>query len=120
MDRYMFTCNQMFTRNNKMVPLANRVIDFMMGGILFTWSQNVTKVQNAASIYSMSYNVIKKYDFFDTNADAICDDYHNSSRMIWKTQGNFVIVHIPVMANMLSLQSGEGYISDLKCRFWQA
>lgn len=48
------------------------------------------------------------------------DDFHNSSKMMWKTRGKIRIVHIPVIASMMSLQTGKGYLADLKQRFMQA
>ena len=83
----MFTPNQMFCRNNTEVPILNRAADYIMGTVLFMWSYNWTEVQNAASNYSISFNNVRKYGFFDTNADAMCDDYHNSLRMLWKSNG---------------------------------
>ena len=116
----MFAPAQMFTRNNTNVPLLNRGIDFVMGTTIFVWSNNLTELQNAASNYSISFSNIKQYDFFDTNPDSMCDDYHNSMRMIWKTEGKIRIIPIFVMANLVSLSTGKGYLSDLWSRFWQA
>ena len=59
MDKYMFAPGQMFSINNTRVPLLNRVIDTLMGAVLFIWSNNLTKVQNAASNYSLSFNRLK-------------------------------------------------------------
>ena len=50
----------------------------------------------------------------------MCDDYHNSMRMIWKTEGKIRIIPIFVMANLVSLSTGRGYLSDMWSRFWQA
>ena len=50
----------------------------------------------------------------------MCDDYHNSMRMIWKSQGEVRVVPIFVLANMVSLQTGGGYLADTWARFWQA
>jgi hypothetical protein len=120
MDKYMFAPNQMFTINNKEVPLFNRLMDYIMGATLFAWSNSLTRVQNAASNYSLSFNRLKSQKFFDTNADAMCDDFHNSMKTIWKSNGEVEIVPIFVAVNMISLQTGEGYFKDLKARFWQA
>lgn len=100
----------MFTINNKDVPLINRCMDFIMGSVLFAWSNNLTKVQNAASNYSLSFNRLKKQHFFDTNADAMCDDFHNSLKTIWKSKGKVQIIPIFVMINMFSLSTGKGYL----------
>lgn len=120
MDKYMFAPGQMFSINNTRVPLLNRVIDTLMGAVLFIWSNNLTKVQNAASNYSLSFNRLKKHDFFDTNSDAMCDDFHNSMKYIWKSQGEIEIIPIFVLANMMSLETGQGYLADSVARFWQA
>lgn len=120
MDNYMFAPNQMFSINNGEVPLLNRVMDMLMGSILFIWSNNLSKVQNAASNYSLSFSLLKKHDFFDTNPDAMCDDFHNSMRYIWKSEGEIEIIPIFVMVNMVCLQTGQGYLADSVARFWQA
>jgi len=99
----------MFTINSNQVPFTNRGMDFVMGSTLFAWSNNITKVQNAASNYSLSFNRLKKQNFFDTNADAMCDDFHNSLKTIWKSNGEVKIIPIFVMINMVSLSTGKGY-----------
>ena len=106
----MFAPGQMFSINPMSVPITNRVMDFAMGFILFAWSNNITKVQNAASNYSLAFSLIKKYDYFDTNDDGMCDDFHNSMRYIWKTEGNLEIIPIFVYVNMYCLLTGQGYI----------
>jgi len=87
MNKYMFAPNQMFTVNNKDVPLLCRLMDYLMGTTLFVWSYSLTRVQNAASNYSLSFNRLKSQNFFDTNADAMCDDFHMSLKTIWKSKG---------------------------------
>ena len=42
LDRYMFAPNQMFTRNNLNVPMINRAADYIMGAVIFGWSNNIT------------------------------------------------------------------------------
>jgi hypothetical protein len=120
LDRYMFAPQQMFARNTSSVPMLCRGADFNMAAIIFGWANNLSQNQNAASNYSISFNAIRKYDYFDTNAEAMCDDYHNSMRMIWKSGGHVRIVPIFVFANMVSLETGRGYWADIYARFWQA
>lgn len=64
--KYMFAPQQMFTINNQEVPLLNRQADFLLGAAIFLWSDNLTKVQNAASNYSIDYNTFLSQGFFDT------------------------------------------------------
>lgn len=87
MDNYLFGPQQMFTINNQKVPLLNRHTDFFLGLTVFTISNNITKVHNVASNYTISYNTVKKIGFLDSNPDAMCDDYHISNKSLWKTQG---------------------------------
>ncbi len=68
----------------------------------------------------MSYQTIKKIGFIDTNADAMCDDYHISNKSLWKTQGQIEIIPIYVFFNMVSLSTGGSLWQDVKARFWQA
>jgi len=116
----MFAPGQMFTINSREVPILNRCMDNFMGSTLFAWSNNLTKVQNAASNYSLSFNRLKKQNFFDTNPDAMCDDFHNSLKTIWKSNGEVKIIPIFVLFNMISLSTGKGYLTDTNARFWQA
>lgn len=55
----MFAPNQMVSINVNEVSLYNRVLDFMLGLIVFLWSNTISKVQNAASNYSISYTSLK-------------------------------------------------------------
>lgn len=103
MDNFMFAPNQMFTINNKEVPVFNRTMDFFMGSAIFAWSNNLTRVQTAASNYSLSFTTLKKIGFLDTNADAMCDDFHTSLKALWKKEGELEIVPIYVMFNMTNL-----------------
>ena len=103
MDKYMFAPNQMFTINHLSVPLTNRTMDFLIGMAVFAFSNNITNTQPAASNYSISFNSLREIGFLDTNADAMCDDFHTSLKMMWKKQGNLEIVPIFVMFNLTCL-----------------
>jgi hypothetical protein len=85
-------------------------MDFIMGSALYAWSNNLTKVQNVASNYSLSFNRFKEQNFFDTNADTICDDFHISMKTIWKSKGEVQIIPIFVLINMYSLETGKSYL----------
>jgi hypothetical protein len=63
---------------------------------------------------------LKKQNFFDSNADAMCDDFHNSLKTIWKSEGEVKIIPIFVLINMFSLSTGKGLLADTNARFWQA
>lgn len=80
----MFAPNQMVSINVNEVNLYNRVLDFMLGLIVFLWSNTISKVQNAASNYSISYTSLKQIGYLDTDPDSMCDDYHTSLKFLWK------------------------------------
>jgi cellulose synthase/poly-beta-1,6-N-acetylglucosamine synthase-like glycosyltransferase len=87
MNRYIFAPNQMFTRNHLNVPMFTRVHDQTNGLMQFMLSTNLTNSYFPLSCYSMSFSTLKNMGFFDTNADAIADDYHTAMKAYWKNQG---------------------------------
>ncbi len=111
MNKYVFAPHQMFAINNESIPISNRIANFILSSGVFVWSKTITKVHNAASNYSISFDTLKKIGFYDTNSDAICDDYHMSMKCLWKTNGYMEIIPIFVMVNMMSLETGKGYFS---------
>jgi len=58
--------------------------------------------------------------FFDTNADAIADDYHTAMKAYWKNQGEIECIPIYTMFNQVNVETGRGYKADVIARFWQA
>jgi hypothetical protein len=120
MNRYLFGPQQMFTINSKQIPFVNQHADFMLGAGILVWCNTLTKVQNVTSNYSMGFNAVKRMGFYDVSADGMADDFHTSCKAMWKNNGDFEIIQIYVMANLMSLESGEGYFHDISARFWQA
>jgi hypothetical protein len=72
------------------------------------------------SNYSISYSLIKRIGYWDTCADAIGEDFHTTQKAFWKTSGEAFNVPIYVPFNQVNVQTGAGYIEDIKARFWQA
>lgn len=117
----MFAPQQMYTMNNEETPIVNRHADYGLASGVYVWSNTLTKVQHAVSNFSLDYLTFKSQGFFDTNADAMCDDMHQSLKSVWKNEAeDFEIVPIYTMVDMVSLQTGQGYLSDIYARFWQA
>ena len=58
------------------------------------------------SNYSLSYSLIKKMGFWDTNADAIGEDFHTCQKCFWKNDGDIENIPICVPFNQLSLTTG--------------
>ena len=71
------------------------------------------------SNYSISYSLIERIGFWDTNPDAIGEDFHTFQKCFWKAEGPIHSVPIYTPFNQLSLVTGNGYCSDLKARFKQ-
>ena len=97
-----------------------RLADFCLASVVYTWSSDPTQVQYAMANYSISYCLFREHGFFDDTPDSIVEDVHFCSKMLWKTRGQIRIVYIPVFTNMVSLQTGKGYLANLKQRFMQA
>lgn len=93
----------MFSINSREIPFLNRHADHLLGAGVFAWANNITQCHNVASNYTISYNAIKHQNFYDTNPDAMCDDYHISNKSHWKTEGKIKIVPIFTMMNLMSL-----------------
>ena len=84
-------------------------MDYILGLSIYCFLNNISQTQTAASNYSISYNSFREIDFFDTNADAMCDDFHTSHKAMWKKNGNLKIVPIFIMFNLTCLETGKGY-----------
>ena len=86
MDNGIFCAPQIYTRNNLDVPIANRVYDIMHS---FVHLSNLQAVWFSfpLSNYSLSYSLVKRIDFWDTNSDAIGEDFHTCQKSFWKTSG---------------------------------
>ena len=93
----------MFTINSKELPLINNLTDYTLGGGLFAWSNDLTKVQFIVSNYSLSLQTLKDINFYDTNSDSMSDDTHITCKVMWKTNGKIKIIPTYVMANLISV-----------------
>lgn len=72
------------------------------------------------SNYSLSFNLIKRIGFWDTCPDAIGEDFHTTIKAFWKCDGDIRTVDMHIHFNQVNVQTGMGYIEDVKARFWQA
>ncbi len=72
------------------------------------------------SNYTYTLHRLKEIGFWDTNAEAIGEDYHTYFKAFWKTKGNLCGVQTGVPFIQMSLSTGNGYIKDMIARFWQA
>ena len=51
-------------------------------------SNSISHMQPAIANYSMSFTLFREIGFFDTNPDAMYDDFHTSHKAMWKKKGN--------------------------------
>ena len=104
-QKAIFCAPQIFTRNNLDVPVFNRVYDIMHS---FVHLSNLQAIWFSfpLSNYSVSYSLMKKVGFWDTNHDAIGEDFHTCQKVFWKTEGNALTVPICTPFNQLSLTTG--------------
>lgn len=110
----------MFTRNHLDVPYITRIYDICHGAIHFTNMVGCLELSPPLSNYSISFNLIKRIGFWDTCPDAIGEDFHTTLKAFWKCEGDVRTVDIHVPFNQVNLQTGNGYVEDIKARFWQA
>jgi hypothetical protein len=67
----------------------------------------------------MSHSLIKRVGYWDTVEEAIAEDFHMLIKTHFKTKGEVMTVPIYTAFNQLSIQTGNGYVEDLKAKFWQ-
>ena len=72
------------------------------------------------SNYSLHFTLAKKVGWWDTCADAIGEDFHMTEKCFWKTDGEVETIHIYAPFNQVNIQTGKGFLEDVKARFWQA
>ncbi len=72
------------------------------------------------SNFTVSYNLIKKIDFWDTSIEAIADENHFVLNAFVKTKGIAKSVPIYIPINQACIQTGDGYLQDVYDRLKQA
>lgn len=115
----MFSPPQVFTRNHLETPVFSRTYDSMHSMVHLA---NIVSLKYAfpLSNYTISYSLAKKIGYWDTNGDAIGEDFHTCQKCHWKLEGPMHTAAVFVPFNQFSLSTGEGYCKDIKARFWQA
>ena len=115
----MFCPPQIFTRNHLDSPVFSRTYDSMHSMVHLS---NMVAICYSfpLSNYTISYSLAKRIGYWDTNADAIGEDFHTCQKCHWKLDGPFHTVPIYVPFNQFSLSTGKGYWNDVKARFLQA
>ena len=119
MHQTMFNAPQIFTRNHLEVPMPNRIYDGMHS-LVHLSSMVAFKYSFPLSNYSLSLCLARRIGFWDTCSDAIGEDFHTCQKCYWKSAGPFHTRSIYVPFNQLSLQTGQGYLSNIKARFSQS
>ncbi len=71
------------------------------------------------SNYTLSYSLVKKVGFWDTVGEAIAEDFHMVLKAHFKTNGEVKGVAIYTPFNQLNVQTGKGYVEDVKAKFTQ-
>lgn len=85
--KFIYQPNQIFTRNNLEVPIFTRVYDIMHSCMHHSNLLSAFDVTYPLSNYTMSYSLLKRIGFWDTCADAIGEDFHQTQKAFWKTRG---------------------------------
>lgn len=79
----MFSVPQIYTRNHLDVPVFNRIYD-QMHSLVHLANLVAVHYKFPLSNYSISYNLSKKINWWDTCADAIGEDFHTCQKCYWK------------------------------------
>lgn len=93
----------MFTRNNQEVPFITRIIDNFHSFAHLSTHYSLLDITFSLSNYSLSYNLLKRINFWDTCEDAIGEDLHLFNKAFWKTNALVKGRPIYVPFNQLSL-----------------
>lgn len=108
-NKTFFSCPQIYTRNQMEVPAFSRVCDFTYSQVhnsnLFAFSG----ISFALSNYSVSYTLMKKISFWDTNEEAIGEDFHTVQKMFWETDGDIRGIPIYAPFNQTNVSTGGTY-----------
>lgn len=102
------------------VPVFTRVYDMMHSFAHCSNLFSVLDVTFPLSNYTLSYSLVKRIGYWDTCPDAIGEDFHTTQKAYWKTGGEIITVPIYAPFNQVNIATGNGYIEDVKARFWQA
>jgi hypothetical protein len=111
---------QIFTRNNLDVPVFTRVYDVIHSFIHVSNLFSIFNITFPLSNYTVSYNLVKRFGFWDTCADAIGEDFHTLQKSFWKTNAEVKTVPIYTPFNQVNISTGDKYIENVLARFWQA
>jgi hypothetical protein len=110
---------QIFTRNNLEVPVLVRIYDITHGYYHLGGLTSVFNLSSPLSNYTLSYQLVKRIGYWDTCADAIGEDFHTFQKAFWKTNGEVKAKIIVAPFNQSNIETGKGYLANIKARFWQ-
>lgn len=116
---YVFHPWQIFTRNVKEVPVLNKLYCQNTSMSQVSLLSSPIDATFPLSNYTLPYRLIKNVGFWDTCADAIGQDFHTNMKIFWNGQGKVRTFPVFIPFNQLCVQTGEGFLSDVKAQFWQ-
>ncbi|BDA40466.1 hypothetical protein COCOBI_01-1190 [Coccomyxa sp. Obi] len=109
----------LFERNAYDVPVFTRVHDFMWSAMAMQNLASPMQLGFPISNYTMSLSLLERIEFWDTNEDAIGEDFHMFVKAYFKTEGQVRLAAIPSPINMLNLQAA-GWWPTIWARMVQA
>ncbi len=80
---------------------------------------SVANIVFPLSNYTLSYNLAKRVQFWDTCEDAVGEDFHMFHKTFWKTKGEVKGIPIFTAFNQLNVQVDDSIVSNLVAKFWQ-
>jgi cellulose synthase/poly-beta-1,6-N-acetylglucosamine synthase-like glycosyltransferase len=101
------------------VPVFVRTYDDMFSSFHAASMAACCGLTFSFSNYSLSYKLLRRIGFWDTNEEAIAEDFHMCLKAHFKTNGELKTVPIYAPFNQLNIQTGNGYCEDIKAKFWQ-
>lgn len=84
---FIYQPPQIYSRNNMEVPIFVRTYDDMYASFHAASITAFCGITLSYSNYSISYNLLKRIGFWDTNEEAIAEDAHLCLKAHFKTNG---------------------------------
>lgn len=118
--RDIFAAPILFDMNTESTPFIVCVNDYMWAAMAI---QNMSPFAGVVgfpmSAYSMSVNLVRRVQFWDTHPDAIGEDMHMFIKAFIRTKGEVKVQFVPAPINMGHVE-GNSYLGTVWARVLQA
>ena len=117
--RDIFAAPILFDMNTDTTPFMVCVNDFMWAAMAIQNMNPITGVVGfPMSAYSMSLNLVRRVQFWDTHPDSIGEDMHMFIKAYIRTKGEVKLQFVPAPINMGHVE-GDTYLGTVWARILQ-